>query len=160
MRLAAIVLVGVSLSLAACGKDPGPKGDPGAQGPAGPQGVAGTTSGATSGTRIKARSTTTTLSSADGAASTASYLAGWVDSARNNEACSPGLASDGAMRCLPAASAIWDGYYGDAACTIAIAAYVPVCGTAPPAYVAVTTPPTCLASAGPRTFAAGASYAT
>ena len=41
MRLAAIVLVGVSLSLAACGKDPGPKGDPGAQGPAGPQGAQG-----------------------------------------------------------------------------------------------------------------------
>jgi hypothetical protein len=36
-----LLIVGVSLSLAACGKDPGPKGDPGAQEPAGPQGVPG-----------------------------------------------------------------------------------------------------------------------
>jgi Collagen triple helix repeat (20 copies) len=35
------LLVGISLSLAACGKDPGPKGDPGPQGPAGPQGAQG-----------------------------------------------------------------------------------------------------------------------
>jgi hypothetical protein len=41
MRYLAIVLVGLSVSLAACGKDPGPKGDPGAQGPAGPQGAQG-----------------------------------------------------------------------------------------------------------------------
>ncbi len=41
MKRFAILLVGVSLSLAACGKDPGPKGDPGAQGPAGPQGAQG-----------------------------------------------------------------------------------------------------------------------
>ena len=41
MRLVAILLVGASLSLAACGKDPGPKGDPGPQGPAGPQGAQG-----------------------------------------------------------------------------------------------------------------------
>jgi hypothetical protein len=41
MRVAAILLVGVSLSLAACGRDPGPKGDVGAQGPAGPQGAQG-----------------------------------------------------------------------------------------------------------------------
>src|ERR1700724_1797496 len=33
------MLVGASLSLAACGKEPGPKGDPGPQGPAGPQGA-------------------------------------------------------------------------------------------------------------------------
>ena len=31
----------MSVSLAACGRDPGPKGDPGAQGPAGPQGAQG-----------------------------------------------------------------------------------------------------------------------
>jgi hypothetical protein len=37
----AILLVGISLSLGACGKDPGPKGDPGPQGPAGPQGAQG-----------------------------------------------------------------------------------------------------------------------
>ena len=47
MRIVAILLVGVSLSLAACGRDPGPKGEPGtpgapgAQGPAGPQGAQG-----------------------------------------------------------------------------------------------------------------------
>jgi hypothetical protein len=44
MKIAAILLVGVSLSLAACGRDPGPKGDTGAtgaQGAAGPQGAQG-----------------------------------------------------------------------------------------------------------------------
>ena len=41
MRFLAVMLVGASLSLAACGKDPGPKGDPGPQGPAGPQGAQG-----------------------------------------------------------------------------------------------------------------------
>jgi len=34
--------VSVSLALAACGRDPGPKGDAGPQGPAGPQGAQGT----------------------------------------------------------------------------------------------------------------------
>lgn len=41
MRILSILVVGIALSLAACGKDPGPKGDPGAQGPAGPQGAQG-----------------------------------------------------------------------------------------------------------------------
>ena len=41
MRILSILLVGVSLSLVGCGKDPGPKGDPGPQGPAGPQGAQG-----------------------------------------------------------------------------------------------------------------------
>lgn len=41
MRVFPILVVGVALSLAACGKNPGPKGDPGPQGPAGPQGVQG-----------------------------------------------------------------------------------------------------------------------
>ena len=41
MRFLTVMLVGASLSLAACGKDPGPKGDPGSQGPAGPQGAQG-----------------------------------------------------------------------------------------------------------------------
>jgi hypothetical protein len=41
MRICSILILGVSLSLAACGKDPGPKGDPGPQGPAGPQGAQG-----------------------------------------------------------------------------------------------------------------------
>lgn len=41
MRHFAVLLVGLSLSLAACGREPGPKGDPGPQGPAGPQGAQG-----------------------------------------------------------------------------------------------------------------------
>jgi hypothetical protein len=41
MRVFPILVVGVALSLAACGRDPGPKGDPGPQGPAGPQGAQG-----------------------------------------------------------------------------------------------------------------------
>jgi hypothetical protein len=39
-----VALVGIALTLAACGKEPGPagpKGDAGTQGPAGPQGVQG-----------------------------------------------------------------------------------------------------------------------
>ncbi len=35
------VVIGFALMLAACGKEPGPKGDPGSQGPAGPQGAQG-----------------------------------------------------------------------------------------------------------------------
>ena len=41
MRVLTIMLVGVSHSLASCGKEPGPKGDPGPHGPAGPQGAQG-----------------------------------------------------------------------------------------------------------------------
>lgn len=41
MKYLAVALVGLSVSLAACSKDPGPKGDPGPQGPAGPQGAQG-----------------------------------------------------------------------------------------------------------------------
>ena len=41
MKILSIVVVGLALSLGACGRDPGPKGDPGAQGPAGPQGAQG-----------------------------------------------------------------------------------------------------------------------
>ncbi len=43
-RIAVAVVVGLTLTLAACGRDPGPagpKGEPGAQGPAGPQGAQG-----------------------------------------------------------------------------------------------------------------------
>jgi hypothetical protein len=43
-RIAVAVVVGLALTLAACGRDPGPagpKGDPGVQGPAGPQGAQG-----------------------------------------------------------------------------------------------------------------------
>src|ERR1700722_17895465 len=41
MKILSILVLGLSLSLAACGKEPGPKGDPGPQGPAGPQGAQG-----------------------------------------------------------------------------------------------------------------------
>jgi hypothetical protein len=41
MKTVAVLLIGISLSLAACGRDTGPKGDPGPQGPAGPQGAQG-----------------------------------------------------------------------------------------------------------------------
>ena len=41
MKIFPIIVIGIALSLAACGKDPGPKGEPGAQGPAGPQGAQG-----------------------------------------------------------------------------------------------------------------------
>lgn len=44
MRISAIIVVGITLALAGCGRDPGPKGETGvqgAQGPAGPQGAQG-----------------------------------------------------------------------------------------------------------------------
>ena len=41
MRWTALVVVAVAISLAGCGRDPGPKGDTGPQGPAGPQGAQG-----------------------------------------------------------------------------------------------------------------------
>jgi Collagen triple helix repeat (20 copies) len=40
-RIFPILVVGLALSLGACGRDPGPKGEPGTQGPAGPQGAQG-----------------------------------------------------------------------------------------------------------------------
>jgi hypothetical protein len=41
MRKLPLLAVAIALTLAACGRDPGPKGDPGPQGPAGPQGAQG-----------------------------------------------------------------------------------------------------------------------
>jgi hypothetical protein len=41
MRIFPMLVVGIAISLAGCGRDPGPKGDPGPQGPAGPQGAQG-----------------------------------------------------------------------------------------------------------------------
>jgi hypothetical protein len=41
MRIFPILVVGIAISLAGCGREPGPKGDPGPQGPAGPQGAQG-----------------------------------------------------------------------------------------------------------------------
>ena len=40
-RILMAVLMGATLALAGCGRDPGPKGDAGPQGPAGPQGAQG-----------------------------------------------------------------------------------------------------------------------
>jgi hypothetical protein len=41
MKIFSLLAIVMSLSLAACGREPGPKGDPGPQGPAGPQGAQG-----------------------------------------------------------------------------------------------------------------------
>jgi Collagen triple helix repeat (20 copies) len=41
MRIFPILVVGIAISLAGCGREPGAKGDPGPQGPAGPQGAQG-----------------------------------------------------------------------------------------------------------------------
>ena len=41
MRIFSVLVIGIALSLGACGRDPGPKGEPGPQGPAGPQGAQG-----------------------------------------------------------------------------------------------------------------------
>src|SRR3984893_3955731 len=41
MNIFSVLVVGLALSLAACGRDPGPKGVSGPQGPAGPQGAQG-----------------------------------------------------------------------------------------------------------------------
>jgi len=41
MKALSILALGLALALAACGRDPGPKGDPGPQGAAGPQGAQG-----------------------------------------------------------------------------------------------------------------------
>ena len=40
-RILVAVLIGTALTLAGCGRDPGPKGETGPQGPAGPQGAQG-----------------------------------------------------------------------------------------------------------------------
>ena len=41
MRIFPVIAIGLALTLAGCGKEPGPKGDSGPQGPAGPQGGQG-----------------------------------------------------------------------------------------------------------------------
>ncbi len=41
MRIFPMLVVGIAISLAGCGRDPGPKGEPGPQGPAGAQGTQG-----------------------------------------------------------------------------------------------------------------------
>lgn len=105
-----------------------------------------------SGTRIKARTTTITMATTDGAQYSFAYFAGWLDSQRN-EACTPSLASDGVTRCLPSAGAM--GAFADAACSIPAAYYIESCGSAPPAYVSVPPIATCPPAAGPKLFASG-----
>lgn len=138
----------------ACGVE-GPPGPPGPAGPSGNAGAAGTDgtngeaganassssssggssgstsssggtgSGPTSGTRIKAR-TTTTLLGADGTKQESTGFGGWFD-AQRNEPCTVSLAADGKMRCLPAAAARYvDNYFADAACTQSIVLVTPV----------------------------------
>jgi hypothetical protein len=70
----------------------------------------------TSGTRIAARFTTTTSTSADGAQQVTKYFAGWFDTQRN-EPCSVMLASDGQQRCMPEAAFVNGDAFSDAACT-------------------------------------------
>src|SRR5262249_52780090 len=41
MKYLAVLTIALAVTLAGCGKSPGPKGDPGPQGPAGPQGAQG-----------------------------------------------------------------------------------------------------------------------
>src|SRR6266481_5785064 len=41
MRIFPMLVVGIAISLAGCGRDPGPKGEPGPQGPQGAQGAQG-----------------------------------------------------------------------------------------------------------------------
>ena len=41
MKWSSVVVLGVAVLLASCGREPGPKGDTGPQGPAGPQGAQG-----------------------------------------------------------------------------------------------------------------------
>lgn len=41
MKTLPLIIFGIALTLAACSREPGPKGDPGPQGPAGPQGAQG-----------------------------------------------------------------------------------------------------------------------
>jgi hypothetical protein len=150
------------------GKDgsQGPEGPTGPEEPQGPAGSAGNNGGNatgtqapqtwTSGTRIKARTTTTTMSSADGFQLSVTTFGGYFDSTRN-EPCAPTPASDGITRCLPAATyaAASGPFYADAACTIVVA---PVTGCNPPApkYIAISPAATCPASTmGTQIFAAG-----
>jgi hypothetical protein len=71
-----------------------------------------------SGSRIKARVTTSTTSSADGASYTSSAFAGWYDSSRS-EPCDSMIAADGKARCLPTSTGVQTGlnFYADASCT-------------------------------------------
>jgi len=154
----------------------GPAGKDGVPGPEGPAGSAGSNgmngsnggSGSnatstqspetwTSGTRIVARATTTTTTTADGLQHSQTFFGGYFDTTRN-EACSPGLASDGATRCLPFALTAL-GIYGDSACTIPVAEYSPSCGSVAPAYVAVLpATATCPPTTGASIYAAGTPY--
>src|ERR1700682_1603381 len=73
MNIFPVLVVGLALSLAACGRDPGPKGDPGPQGPAGPQGAQGVQGDAETGNlrAVQARAATVSVRAvqADGSVS-------------------------------------------------------------------------------------------
>jgi hypothetical protein len=127
--IAPAVLGALSALVLGCGQE-GPAGPEGPMGPPGrsrdsTEDDAGTLLGAqiqdqgtvVSGARIKARTTSTTITSADGARRTYTSFAGWYDSTRA-EACAPMIAADGTTRCLPTASAQWyGGSYADSQCT-------------------------------------------
>ncbi len=127
----------------------GPQGPPGPPGPPGPAGPAGTGSSPnveTSGSRLKARYTTTTITGSDGSKQTTRNFAGWFDSQRN-EPCSVGVAADGKRRCLPSAISM-GGFFADAACTTPLAQ----------TFRAVTNPACGGASANAPKYASKASF--
>lgn len=112
-----------------------------------------------SGSRIKAKVTKTSISTADGAKYESSAFGGWYD-AQRQEDCSPGLAGDGKTRCLPTASTMFAGYYADAACTVpGLLISVPSCLTVK--YVAAPVSGcSATATTGPRIYRPGTMQAT
>jgi len=123
--------------------DPGPIGSDGVGGADGDAGTGGPSSqpSETGGSRIKARYTTTTYASSDGAKQVSKYFAGWFD-AQRNEPCSVAVGADGTNRCLPASGASY--YYLDAGCNQLALMWtnsVPACGAPagiPPKYATET----------------------
>jgi hypothetical protein len=138
----------------------GPPGPPGEDGTDGTDGADGTTGepaeGFTSGQRIKARSTTTITSTADGAMRSVTTFGGWFDSARNEE-CTPQLASDGKTRCMPVSIPATTDYYADAACTAVLALTLDSsCTPSLPMYVRLPVPASCPQTVGGKLHARGA----
>lgn len=111
----------------------------------------------TSGTRIKARTTTTVTSSADGAEHEVTSFVGWYDSMRS-EPCTPSKAADSKTRCLPTAVALQN-FYVDAGCTMAAALTFTSCDAIPPKYVSLSPPASC-PQPGPKLYAAGTATST
>jgi len=114
-----------------------------------------------SGTRIKAKVTNTSISTADGAKYTSSAFAGWYDAARQED-CSPKSAGDGKIRCLPAT--MNTPYYADAACTAPAALVVtdptPGCSPPQPKYLGVLPPAACPQTGGTRVYRLGPTITT